>query len=104
MADTEQTPYIPSVHIRFERADDFLQCEVVDNGAACVDHDERVKLVNSFDAARINPFDPNSRSFGLSFCFVALRAQGGRVELSPPTDYCTTIKVFLPLVCQGDEA
>jgi signal transduction histidine kinase len=102
LAELEQTPYNPLVKVRFDRADGCVECFVEDNGAASVDIAERDKLVDAFDAARINPFDPDSRSFGLSFCVVALRAQGGRVELSPPTNNGTSIKVVLPLVRHGD--
>jgi hypothetical protein len=100
-ADAEQTKYIPSVVVRFEPSGSELRCVLEDNGAACSDADERAKLDRSFDAAKMNPFNPNSRSFGLSFCVVAVRAQGGRVELVTKTSTLSTVNVYLPLILPG---
>lgn len=95
-ADAKRTPYVPSVSVRFTSSGDELRCVIGDNGVASSDAGERAELVRSFDAARVNPFNRNSRSFGLSFCFVALRAQGGRIELGPQTDW-TNVEVCLPI-------
>lgn len=101
LTDADLSPYAPVVSVRFELAGSELRCVIANNGAACVDADAREKLDKSFNAAQINPFDPDSKSHGLSFCVVALRAQGGRIQLIPPADW-TEFEVYLPLIHPGD--
>jgi len=101
----ELQSYVPLVSVKFKQIENELCCIITNNGAACVDPEAREKLEKSFNAAQSNPFDPDSKTHGFSFCVVAVRAQGGRIQLIPPTNSTndTQLEVYLPLVHTGDK-
>jgi PAS domain-containing protein len=99
----ELRSYAPLVSVTFKQKENEICCIIANNGAGCVDPDAREKLIKAFNSAQRNPFDPDSKTHGLSFCVVAVRAQGGRIQLIPPTnsDKCTQVEVYLPLIHTG---
>jgi PAS domain-containing protein len=99
--ERESSEYVPEVVVQFSQSGREVQCAITDNGAACIDEDERKKLSESFQRARFNPFDKDIKSFGLAFCFTALAAQSCRMELETPGLTGTTFKLYLPLPCPG---
>lgn len=97
----DNMPYTPNVALRFETTNGEVFCTISDNGWSCSNPDSRTELLRSFASAQADPYNRDSRTFGLPFCVVAVRAQGCQLVLASTNDDSTEFIIRLPISSQG---